>query len=290
MSVALRQAVICALSLRVFSHTAKVFLWMTNFVCEHLQCILLSFEAVVKNLPSGVHKLSVLVDNSFSEASALHVENDYQSYGGISRGVMLEQLPKHYIKQLHFTPVCKDDTWYAQLELVIASLDGKPWKGKVSVSLKGCDDVNENVLYTQSCSTGAGELVLKSDLIACENAKPWAPEHPTLYMLSAQLEDEDGKVIDDLTDRVGFREVRTQGKDILLNGKKLQIKGFCRHEDHPQFGCRCCRFLQLCRTCNLHEIWEQIQLEHLIIQMMSCFLICVMSLVFLYGRKTMQEA
>ena len=49
--------------------------------------------------------------------------------------------------------------------------------------------------------------------------------------------EEDGKVIDDLTDRVGFREVRTQGKDILLNGKKLQIKGFYRHEDHPQFGC-----------------------------------------------------
>lgn len=165
------------------SHTAKVFV-DDKFVCEHYNAFT-QFEAVVKNLPSGVHKLSVLVDNSFSEASALHVENDYQSYGGISRGVMIEQLPKHYIKQLHFTPVCKDDTWYAQLELVIASLDGKPWKGKVSVSLKGCDDVNENVLYTQSCSTGAGELVLKSDLIACENAKPWAPEHPTLYMLSA---------------------------------------------------------------------------------------------------------
>ena len=51
-----------------------------------------------------------------------------------------------------------------------------------------------------------------------------------------------------------------------------------------------CLFLQLCRICSLHEIWEQIQLEHLIIQMMSCFLICVMSLVFLSGRKIMREA
>ena len=172
------------------SHTAKVSV-DGMIVAEHYNAFT-PFEAVLKGLTPGVHKLSVLVDNSFSEASALHVENDYQSYGGISRGVMLEQLSKHYIKQLHFTPVYKDDTWYAQLELVIASLDGKPWKGKVSVSLKGCNDVNENVLYTQSCSTGANELVLKSDLIACENAKPWAPEHPTLYMLSAQLEDEDG--------------------------------------------------------------------------------------------------
>ena len=225
------------------SHTAKVSV-DGMVVAEHYNAFT-PFEAVLKGLTPGVHKLSVIVDNSFSEASALHVENDYQSYGGISRGVMLEQLPKHYIKQLHFTPVYKDGTWYAQLELVIASLDGKPWNGKVSVSLKENNDETETVLYKESCSIQhcstdgitANELVLKSDLIACENAKPWAPEHPTLYMLSAQLEDEDGKVIDDLIDRVGFREVRTQGKDILLNGKKLQIKGFCRHEDHPQFGC-----------------------------------------------------
>lgn len=108
-------------------------------------------------------------------------------------------------------------------------------------------------------------------------------------MLSAQLEDEDGKVIDDLIDRVGFREVRTQGKDILLNGKKLQIKGFCRHEDHPQFGCALplsaiMQDLQLARDMGANSIRTSL------IQMMSCFLICVMSLVFLSGRRTMQEA
>ncbi len=60
------------------SHTAKVFV-DGNQVAEHYNAFT-QFEAVVKNLPSGVHKLSVLVDNSFCEASALHVENDYQSY------------------------------------------------------------------------------------------------------------------------------------------------------------------------------------------------------------------
>ena len=32
-------------------------------------------------------------------------------------------------------------------------------------------------------------------------------------------------------------EMEISGKDILLNGKKLRIRGLCRHEDHPQFGC-----------------------------------------------------
>ena len=83
------------------SHTAKVSV-DGMIVAEHYNAFT-PFEAVLKGLTTGVHKLSVLVDNSFSEASALHVENDYQSYGGISRGVMREQLPKHYIKKLHFT-------------------------------------------------------------------------------------------------------------------------------------------------------------------------------------------
>lgn len=258
------------------SHTATVSVDGT-VVAEHYNAFT-PFEAILTDLTPGVHKLSVLVDNSFSEASALHVENDYQSYGGISRGVVLEQLSKHYIKQMHFTPVYKDGRWYAQLEIVIASLDSEPWKGSVRVSLKGGNTANETVLYTENCSTqncsaensnvengstenidAANESVIKSDLIACENVTAWAPEHPTLYLLTAQLFDTDGAAIDDLTDRVGFREVKVQGKDILLNGRKLRIKGFCRHEDHPQFGCALplsaiMQDLQLARDCGANSI------------------------------------
>ena len=44
-------------------------------------------------------------------------------------------------------------------------------------------------------------------------------------------------IIDDLIERFGFREVRINENNILLNGKKLRIKGVCRHEDHPDYGC-----------------------------------------------------
>ena len=216
-------------------HTAKVFV-DGNQVAEHYNAFT-QFEAVVKNLPSGVHKLSVLVDNSFSEASALHVENDYQSYGGISRGVVLEKLPKHYIRQMHFTPIYREGSWYAKIKLVIASLTKEAWDGTVNVTLKNGE--TEAFLCSETCSMkeNEDELTIETDEIACKAVSAWAPEHPTLYQVAAQLQDESGCVIDDLIDRVGFREVKTQGKDILLNGKKLQIKGFCRHEDHPQFGC-----------------------------------------------------
>ena len=146
------------------SHTAKVFV-DDKFVCEHYNAFT-QFEAVVKNLPSGVHKLSVLVDNSFSEASALHVENDYQSYGGISRGVVLEKLPKHYIRQMHFTPIYKDGGWYARIKLVITSLTEDRWDGTVNVTLKNGE--TEAFLCSETCSMKEyeDELTIETDEIA----------------------------------------------------------------------------------------------------------------------------
>ena len=64
------------------------------------------------------------------------------------------------------------------------------------------------------------------------------PDTPEMYYVEAALTDNESEaVIDDYIDRFGFREIKLQGKHILMNGKKLRIRGLCRHEDHPQFGC-----------------------------------------------------
>lgn len=83
---------------------------------------------------------------------------------------------------------------------------------------------------------GEEEKSFSTQELPCPWAECWSPESPVLYLITAVLRTADGAA-DDIIDRVGFREIRTEGKDILLNGRKLRIKGFCRHEDHPQFGC-----------------------------------------------------
>ena len=64
------------------SHTADVYL--DGAPVAHHYNAYTPFEAVVPNVPAGEHLLEVHVSNEFSEASALHLENDYYSYGGIS--------------------------------------------------------------------------------------------------------------------------------------------------------------------------------------------------------------
>ena len=59
-----------------------------------------AFETVVRHLPDGEHTLNVEVDNRFGEDSALHVPNDYYSYGGITRPVVIEQLPDVFVESV----------------------------------------------------------------------------------------------------------------------------------------------------------------------------------------------
>lgn len=72
--------------------------------------------------------------------------------------------------------------------------------------------------------------------MAFEGVRAWSPAEPALYTADARLMK--GEIaFDDLIDRFGFREVAVEGQKILLNGEPVRIRGVCRHEDHPQFGC-----------------------------------------------------
>jgi beta-glucuronidase len=65
---------------------------------------------------------------------------------------------------------------------------------------------------------------------------PWTADAPHLTYVQAVLR-QDGREVDDLIDRFGFREVRVDGDKVLLNDEPIRFVGFNRHEDDPVFGC-----------------------------------------------------
>lgn len=187
------------------------------------------FSVVVKGLEAGCHKLEVYADNSFSEDSALHVPNDYMSYGGISRGVVLEELEEAYIEYVHAVPVKAEDGWMVRTAVKVNSVSDQEKSYSLTVQVEGQEAVTNQV------TVKAGEEVVVERQIPAQDVESWEMENPRLYEITAILATE--KPVDDLTDRFGYREVKIDGKDILLNGRKIRIKGFCRHEDHPMYGC-----------------------------------------------------
>lgn len=81
-----------------------------------------AFSVVIPAVPAGIHTLEIIADNRFSEKSALHVPNDYMSYGGISRPVALERVGDAYIEQVHVTPSFRGGHWYARMEVTVQNL------------------------------------------------------------------------------------------------------------------------------------------------------------------------
>ena len=188
-----------------------------------------AFDAIAENVPQGRHVLRVEVDNRYGEASALHVENDYYSYGGINRPVALEQLGSAYITRLAVVPRLEDGVWIADVQADVRSLSDEDVT--ISAVLRAADEGTQalpQTLPARGCATLGARLTLA-------DAAPWSPASPVLYGVSAVLA-VNGREEDDLRDRFGCREVRVEGNRILLHGEPLRIKGFNRHEDYGSLG------------------------------------------------------
>jgi beta-glucuronidase len=211
------------------SHTAQV--WLDDEEIANHYNAYTPFEAICRSITGGEHRLKVIADNSFGPQSALHIPNDYQSYGGITRPVVLEEIPDTFLTGLHFTPSFRDGQWFGKVGGTLRNLSETAFFGRVNLYLDG-KEVYGGAVSADPESAGSFEWELSFGQV-----KEWSPESPNLYTLGAVLLDSQGKETDDLIDRVGFREIQISGKDILLNGQKIKIKGLCRHEEHPHYGC-----------------------------------------------------
>jgi len=60
----------------------------------------------------------------------------------------------------------------------------------------------------------------------------WSPANPKLYRVELEM---DGETIGD---EIGFRTIETRGKQILLNGEPIFLKGISMHEEKPNGGGR----------------------------------------------------
>lgn len=201
------------------SHTAQVYL-DGALIARHYNAYT-PFSAVVRGVPAGEHTLEIVADNRFSEESALHVPNDYMSYGGISRPVSVEQVGSAYLRFLHVTPRFADGKWRAHVRVCVENLCEE-----ASMSVQVCL-AGERLVFAER-TMSAGETVPEGEVTA-ENASPWSPASPVLYAAEARLM-KNGVPFDDLIERFGFREVRS------LDGSRPCSFASCKFKSDLCFG------------------------------------------------------
>ncbi|HUY14937.1 MAG TPA: glycoside hydrolase family 2 TIM barrel-domain containing protein [Terriglobia bacterium] len=63
----------------------------------------------------------------------------------------------------------------------------------------------------------------------------WEAEHPKLYRLTASLY-VNGTKVEQVSRRIGFRQVDIRGTQVLINGTAVKFRGACHHDSHPVMG------------------------------------------------------
>lgn len=174
------------------------------------------FFLEVTHLIAEENRLLVSVDNKRAFDRIPAYCTDWYNYGGIHRSVDLLRLPASFIRNLfiHLEPNSGFGKIRAAVELSDSSGGGEVRLGIPEAGIE----------QTIPCRNGAGEIVFEW------SPELWSPGNPKLYDIHARWNH------DMIRDRVGFREVRTRGRKILLNGEPIKLKGISCHEDSVENG------------------------------------------------------
>lgn len=182
-------------------------------------------------LRPGENLLAVQVLN-WSDGSYLE-DQDFWRLSGIYRDVYLFAAPTQHIRDFQVITGLDESYNDATLNLKMAVRNYSNAAVKnLSVNIILSDAAMKPVLEKKVNvgTTGAGkETIVKLDQ-EISNPLKWSAEAPNLYILTMELMDPSGNLLEATSAKIGFREVEIRNGQLLFNGKPIDIKGTNRHE------------------------------------------------------------
>ena len=181
----------------------------------------------------GTNKLEVWVTNAYNP-EILPISGDFNIYGGIHRPCHLLVTEQDCISPLFYASpgvfIHQDKVSEKQAQITVEtmlSLRGKKQGLKVRTTI---EDAKGNIISQNIEQNVTNENVKQPFVI--EHPVLWnAKQNPHLYKVIVELLD-NGKVIDRVEQRTGLRYFSVDAdKGFFLNGKYLDLYGFCLHEE-----------------------------------------------------------
>jgi beta-glucuronidase len=174
------------------------------------------FVELTEHLRAGqAHRLQVQVDNRRERHRVPMNHFDWFNHGGLYREVALLELPRVFMR--HASLQLVPDGSFSRLRLDLRLSEPVDTEAEVIVPALG---IHSRIDVKAGLATAT---------IAAQPAL-WSPATPTLYDVVFRCAD------DEVTERIGFREIRAEGSQLLLNGTPLYLKGICVHEDDLHLG------------------------------------------------------
>ena len=198
---------------------------------------------VTSYLQRGDNQIAIEV-YKYSDGSYLE-DQDFWRFGGIHRDVLLYHTPDIRLRDvavrasmdgiLQINPlfsVYNGETGEGY-RLMATLLDGSATVGSDSVAASEVLDLAHKASRMNEWYPQRGYRKFNRMQIKVDNPKLWSAEHPNLYTLKLELKSSDGQTIEHVTQQVGFRTIRIEGGQLLINGQPIKIRGVNRHEHDP---------------------------------------------------------
>ena len=162
-------------------------------------------------LIDGENVLLVQINANLSENSVPTKKTDWWPYGGLVGDVLIVNTPKIFIENAY---IQISDLQKKQLNFRAKLNLNKNMNIKLII-----DELNLQRSFTTNKN---GEI---DEFIKFKNIDLWSPDNPKLYNITVKIEG------DEIVDQIGFREIKTKGKQIFLNGSPIKFKGISMHAE-----------------------------------------------------------
>ncbi len=166
----------------------------------------------------------------WSDASYLE-DQDFWRLSGITRDVYLYARPRVHVADFFARAGLGPEYRDGRLSVDVSLLNAGSAEGRYTVVMKLWDGDRvlatgrRTVPMTDSASVHFEQTIARPRL--------WSAETPNLYPLTLTLLDADGRTVESVANRVGFRTTEVKDGRFLVNGKAIYLKGVDMHEHNP---------------------------------------------------------
>uniref|UniRef100_UPI00402775F8 glycoside hydrolase family 2 TIM barrel-domain containing protein n=1 Tax=Prevotella sp. TaxID=59823 RepID=UPI00402775F8 len=183
---------------------------------------------------TGDNQLSVRVyrwcDGSYLEGQ------DMWHLSGIHRDVYLVATPKVFVSDHYISSTLNNNATSGSMsvKLTVDNRNNTSATKTLQVSLLDAD--GKEIATGKQTYSGTATAEKTVTLSGLSSLHPWSAEDPYLYTVVVSQKNENGTEEMAFSTKYGFKTVIISGTQLLVNGKRIFVKGVNTQDTHPEYG------------------------------------------------------
>ncbi len=183
---------------------------------------------------TGDNQLSVRVyrwcDGSYLEGQ------DMWHLSGIHRDVYLVATPKVFVADHYISSTLNDNATSGSMSVKLTVDNRNAVSANKTLQVSLLDRDGKEIATGTETYSGTAKAEKTVTLNSLSNLHPWSAEDPYLYTVVVSQKNENETEEMAFSTKYGFKTVTISGTKLLVNGKRIFVKGVNTQDTHPEYG------------------------------------------------------